>query len=586
MTDIDLQKTFYIANWRVDPVACRIQADDHIVKLEPRVMSVLLCLAGRAGEVVSREELEAGAWQGMVVGYDALASTIIKLRKAFNDDSRNPHTIETISKRGYRLIAPVRPDADVANPPNTAGGQDEETVTEARREPPSSLRQDERHLAVDINNKNNRLKKALPVAALAILAVIGLGIYLVLRVPVSTAPLSSEQNTQSIAVLPFKNIGKDPQQAYFSEGITTDLIIDLSKLSGLSVIARSSVFSFHEENLDILKVGKELGVNYLLEGSVRRIKDDVRISARLVKAGSGLTLWAERFEGKLDNVFALQDRVIARIVDALSIKLTSVERARLAQKYTSSIEAYDLFLQGWQQFWYMSKESHLQARSLYRKAISIDGRFARAYGNLAMTYAYEYLNGWSSNPAESIRQAVIHAQKAVQLDNTLPQVYWALGLTQIYRQDTQSALTTAQKALSLNPNYADGYGLLATALNYAGKPKQAIKAMDRAMVLNPRYPSIYRVIRGEIYFNNQQYGKAIADFIYALDANPASQGPRLWLAAAYTYAGRPDEANWQLEQVKTINRELTLTRFEQVVPLKDPSQRDHLLNGLYKAGLR
>lgn len=203
-----------------------------------------------------------------------------------------------------------------------------------------------------------------------------------------------------------------------------------------------------------------------------------------------------------------------------------------------------------------------------------------------MTYAYEYLNGWSEDQDLTIKKANEYANKAVELDDKLPQVYWALGVIQNYSRQYKDALDTARRALALDPNYADGYGLLATVLNYAGQPKQALAAMDKAMRLNPRYPSVYQFMRGEMYFNNRDYKNAITDLTAALKRNPEAQEPRLWLAAAYVYNGQLDDAKWEIEQQLFADPELTLASFEQAIPLKDPIQRKHLVDGLFRAGLK
>lgn len=533
-------------------------------------MTVLIFLAQAAGDVISREQLEAAAWEGLVVGYDSLASTIIKLRKAFEDDSKNPRIIETVPKRGYRLIAPV---SAITSLTPTEGGSGAESLEEPARDTPAPLRTEERLAQVLVDYRTKAMIVATALIALVVVVYFGM------------RPADNSR-TLTVAVLPFKNMSDDPQQQYFSDGMTADLITDLSKLSALSVIARNTVFSYKNDDVDVRKVARELGAQYVIEGSVRKAGNTVRISATLIDAGNGINIWADRFDGALDNVFDLQDKVTSRIVESLEVKLTENERSQIIHKYTSNIEAYDHFLQGWQYFWNMSREGNQIARESYLKAIKIDPDFARAYANLALTYAYEYLNGWSEDQDLTIKKANEYANKAVELDDKLPQVYWALGVIQNYSRQYKDALDTARRALALDPNYADGYGLLATVLNYAGQPKQALAAMDKAMRLNPRYPSVYQFMRGEMYFNNRDYKNAITDLTAALKRNPEAQEPRLWLAAAYVYNGQLDDAKWEIEQQLFADPELTLASFEQAIPLKDPIQRKHLVDGLFRAGLK
>ena len=560
--DFTLDAPFWVDDWHIDPATGRIQRQDTVVKLEPKVMTVLICLARQAGAVISREQLESTAWSGMVVGYDSLASTIIKLRRAFGDDSKNPRIIETVPKKGYRLIARVKP----------AQAADKNKVSPAEPDTPKSLLSPIKRVLIGLITG---------AVLIPIVAWLFTG-----PLPLDSSPAIREVNGKpAIAVLPFKNISNDPEQDYFSDGMTADLITDLSKISGLSVIARNSVFAYKNSDVDVRDIGAELGVNYVIEGSVRKAGDIVRISARLIDSDKGYNLWADRFDGTLRNVFALQDEVTAKIVASLEVKLTETERVQLAHKYTHSIEAYDYFLHGWQHLWEFSKDGNINARDYYLKAVELDENFARAYANLAITYVYDFMYGWSDTSEQSLEQANLNAHKAIELDASLPQVHWAMGLTELYSKKYQKALYAAEKAIVLEPNFADGYGLLAAILNFAGNPQQALIEMQKAMRLNPRHPFIYKVICGEIYFNLHDYNHAIDYFTQALARNPQAQEPRLWLAAAYAHVGRIDDANWELEEIHIADENLSIERIEQVIPFRDPRQRKHLIDGLYKAGL-
>lgn len=416
----------------------------------------------------------------------------------------------------------------------------------------------------------------------ATLAVAALALVLTL---VRTDKPAPETGVRSIAVLPFRNLGGDPSQDYFSDGLTADLITDLAKISSLGVVARNSVFTYKGMDVDVRRLRDELGVTYVLEGSVRREGNRVRISARLIDTQSGHNLWAERFDGELGGIFALQDEVTEKILSSLTLHLTDSERVILDREYTRSVEAYDEFLRGWQLFWNLSKDSNRQARAHFQKAIALDPAFARAYANLALTYGYDYTNGWTQDTEYAIAQARRYAQKGVELDPRLPQVHWVMSLIHVYSREYQAAIEAAQLTLQQDPNYADGYGVLANALNYAGKPGQALEVMEKAMRLDPHYPHIYLTIRGEIHFNLRDYAAAIEDLEAALTRNPETQEARLWLAAAYAHAGRIDDADWQLEHIRYTGTRLTLDYIEKFVPFNDPLQRKHLLDGLYKAGL-
>ncbi|MEJ2179396.1 MAG: winged helix-turn-helix domain-containing tetratricopeptide repeat protein [Gammaproteobacteria bacterium] len=570
---IDDQSPFWLEDWYIEPSAGRISRLGEEVKLEPKVMTVLVCLAQSQGKVISREELESRAWAGTIVGYDALASTIIKLRKAFGDDSKNSRIIKTVPKKGYCLIAQVRK----ANKAQEQG---------STKSPASSITHQIDPVSTTIINKTSQQPWILVFLTVVLLAGLALGIIQFLAPFKDEGINGAQADKPSIAVLPFKNISDDEQQEYFSDGITSDLITDLSKISGLLVIARNTVFTYKNSEVDVREVGKELGVRYVIEGNVRKAADTVRISARLINASTGYNMWADRFDGTYNNVFALQDEVTAKIVSALQVKLTENERERLAQKYTNSIEAYDNFLHGWQRYWEYSKEGNAQAREYFTKAIELDENFARAYANLALTYAYEAFAGWTDDRTFILAQANKYAQKAIELDDSLPQVHWAAGFTALVDRNYQFAVSEAEKVIALDPNYADGYGLMATTLNYAAKPKDALQYMLKAMRLNPRHPYPYKMILGEIYFNLHDYDNAIENFNLALERNPAAQEPRLWLAAAYAYTGQIEDAQWELQNIRLVNPEIAIAKIENDIPLKDPVQLKHLIDGLYKAGLK
>ena len=559
--DIKTDAPFWVGDRYVDPETCRIQHDGHEQKIEPKAMAVLVCLARNAGHVVTREQIEETAWAGVVVGYDSLASAIIKLRKAFNDDSRHPQVIETVPKKGYRLIVPVSSAEGGSAPEN-------EQLEEVLEPVPA------------IHNK----RKLFALVVIVLLAIPGLLLFVDESPKDDAIPLVSKTRP-AIAVLPFRNLSNDTEQEYFSDGITADLITDLSKLSGLSVIARNSVFTYKNADVDVREVGNELGVDYIVEGSIRKAGDQVRISARLIDTGSSYNVWAERYDGTLDNIFAFQDEVTSKIISSLEIRLTDKDRTRLAHKYSNSIDAYDVFLHGWQNLWLSSREGVLQARDDFRKAIELDNNFARAYANLALTYIYDHMHGWSDESDQALQRAHFYADRAIAIDPELPQVHWVKGFADIFSRDYQKALLQAERSIELDPNFADGFGLLGSILNYAGKPQQAALEMQKAMRLNPRHPFIYKVIYGEILFNQRDYDNAIENFTLALDSNPEIEESRLWLAAALAHVGRVDDASWQLEQIRMAGSDLSLERIERVVPFKDPEQRKHLIDGLYKAGL-
>lgn len=319
---------FRIADWIVDADANRLLQGGRETRLEPRVMSVLVYLARHPGEVVSRQELEQHVWKGMVVGYDAITNAVIKLRRALRDDARSPHIIETISKHGYRLIAHVEPaPGDVLKlgptleaPPRTSWSEWLPSRVSRRRLPPM-------------------------LGALGLLIAVAFGAAWVLRdLPQETTP--TPQALPAIAVLPFADQSPDADQAYFANGITEDLITDLSKVAGLLVVARNSAFAYEDSTAPPRRIGRELDVRYLLRGSVRRTDRQLRLNAWLIATDSERTLWAERYDGELTDIFRLQDELAARIVAALEVELAPAEQSRLSSTAEASVAAYDALLRG------------------------------------------------------------------------------------------------------------------------------------------------------------------------------------------------------------------------------------------------
>ena len=313
---------FLVADWTVDASANRLWRDGTEVRLEPKVMSVLVYLAGHPGQVVSRDELETKVWTGMVVGYDAVTNTIIKLRRALGDDPRAPRIIETISKQGYRLIADVGPTVGEGPTPDAVAPEKPAPAATAagpRRRP-----------------------LALAAGLLALLlAAAFVAFYIFQLSHEGTDAVSSPVQPPSIAVLPFDNPTADASQEYFSNGITEDLITDLSKVSGLLVVARESAFAYKDSAESSGRIGRELGARFLLRGSLRREGQQLRLNVRLIDTRDGRALWAERYDRQLDDIFRIQDELAAEIVSALEVKLAPEDRRRLARNHEASVEAYD-----------------------------------------------------------------------------------------------------------------------------------------------------------------------------------------------------------------------------------------------------
>jgi adenylate cyclase len=390
----------------------------------------------------------------------------------------------------------------------------------------------------------------------------------------------------SIAILPFDNMSGDPEQEYFVDGITEDIITGFSRLSNLTVIAWNTSASYKGENVQAQQVGKDLGVAYVLDGSVRKSGDRVRITAQLLGTKNGNNIWAERYDRRLTEIFALQDEVTKKIVNALAIRLSAAEKEKLGHSSTNNIEAYDVFLRGQQYSMQRTKEGNELARDAYRQAIELDPIYARAYGALAVVLTNDFRNDWTELTLEEARARALElAQKAVAFDRSSPQAYWALGYVYLFRKQYDEAAEAAKQAVALSPNYADGYGLLAFINNFQGHAEDAIRYIRKAMALNPYYTYEYPWNLGRAYYMLGRYPEAIEALQDAIEHNEGVLYPRLFLAASYVRLGQQDDAEWEIEQVEITNPDTTLTHLANTFPIKNEDEMNTFLEDLRKAGL-
>ncbi|WP_087005297.1 adenylate/guanylate cyclase domain-containing protein [Rhizobium sullae] len=389
----------------------------------------------------------------------------------------------------------------------------------------------------------------------------------------------------SIAVLPFANMSGDVEQEYFADGISEDIITALSKLPQLFVIARNSSFTFKGKNVHVQEVGRNLGVRYVLEGSVRRSGNRVRITAQLIDAASGGHLWAERFDRDLTDIFAVQDDVTQQIVDAMAINLTEGDRQRMAPEHTGNVEAYDYFLRGRELWHRLTKETNIAARGLLQRAIELDPNFASAHAFLALTHGLDYLNGWSPSPPNSREQGEELARRAVALDDRDPRAHWALSIVELYSRRHDMAISEAQRAIILNPNFAEGHVSLGEALYYSGRADEALKYFDGAKVLNPYFPDVLLHFQALALFQLGRYEQAVGLLKERLTRNPVTDVSRALLASSYGHLGRFDEARAAWQEVLRVNPDYSLEYRRKVLPYKNPADFELVVDGLRKAGL-
>ena len=389
----------------------------------------------------------------------------------------------------------------------------------------------------------------------------------------------------SIAVLPFDNLTGDPQQEYFSDGMTEEIITALSKVPYLFVIARNSTFSYKGKPVKIRQVAEELGVRYVLEGSVRRAEDRVRVTAQLIDAIKGHHLWAERYERELKNTFALQDEITLNILSALAVKLTKGEQATIRRKGTDNLEAYLKVLQaGWYSY-RMTKEEHFLARQLAEEAMALDPEYAGPYIILAMCHVREVFFGWSKSRKESLEQALELAQKAISLDDSSPSCYVHLSTIYMFKKQYERAIAQAERAIALDPNGADAYSMFGTVLHMVGRQQEAIVPLEKAIRINPMAPSIYFRRLGTAYRDIGRYEEAIVQLKKAISLSPDSLYPHIGLASTYSLAGRDEEARAEVSEVLRIQPKFSLDSFAKRVAFKNKADIDRLVGVLRKAGL-
>ncbi len=426
-----------------------------------------------------------------------------------------------------------------------------------------------------------------------IVGVLGIWQFYMQRPSVETASVEKMAfplpDKPAIAVLPFINMSEDPKQEYFSDGITEDLITDLSSISGLFVIARNSTFAYKGKRVKIRQVAEELGVRYLLEGSVRRADNRVRINAQLIDATTGHHIWAKRYDAKMVDVFDLQDKITQKIVAALAVKLTSGEQEQIVVKHTDNVAAYDAFLQGREHYVRRTAEDFAKAIRYFEKAIELDPNYGLAYAALALTYWESEHNFW--NPSlgvswnEARMQAEIYLQKA--MNNPTALAYQVASKIHVDQLEHEEAIAKAQRAIALDPNDGNSYLVTAYALIYAGRPKEALDFVQRAMRLDPHYPAYHLFVLGLAHFSMEQFNEAAISFERALKRNPKNYVPLIHLAAVYAHLGREQEAAAAIEKLTKVLPIFSVDFVSSpwTSKYKDPVDLDRLLDGLRKAGM-
>jgi adenylate cyclase len=432
-----------------------------------------------------------------------------------------------------------------------------------------------------------RHKTVLVGALILIVTIIGVGVWSTYFRATSIEQASGEKmilplpEKPSIAVLPFTNMSGDPEQEYFSDGLTDDLITALSQYRGLFVISRNSVFTYKGQAVKSEQVRKELGVRYMLEGSVRKAGKRVRITAQLIETTTGGHQWAERYDRELKDIFTLQDEITQQIVSALDVKFEQIEQERALRKDTANLNAFDYNWRGWWYYQRFTKEDNEQARRMFEKAIELEPKFAHAYAGLGFTFYEQWASQWSQDP-QSLERAFELAKKAIAFDDSRSTAYTLLSHVYLWRKQHAQAIAEQERAIALNPNDADGYADLAETLVWAGKPSEALGLVEKAMRLNPHYPVDYLVILGFAYSMMERYEEAKAELKRALTRSPDHYGIHLMLAIIYSEIGREEEARAHVGEALRVNPQLSLEDLRQRLPAALP---EHVIDALRKAGL-
>ncbi|MDX1488105.1 MAG: tetratricopeptide repeat protein [Acidiferrobacterales bacterium] len=443
-----------------------------------------------------------------------------------------------------------------------------------------------------IGDKQPVMRWQWPAVTVAVVLVVGGALIVLLRLwTPDVAPASVERmafplpDKPSIAVLPFDNLSGDLKKNVLADGITENIITALSKIPNLFVIARNSSFTYKGKAVKVSQVAEELGVRYVLEGSVQGSGERVRVTAQLIDVLSGHHQWAERYDRNVKDFFALQDEIALNVVTQLEVQLTEGDKARLQHHGTGNLEAVLLAVQSREYMRRFTKEDNRRARELAQQAIELDPKFSEAYVRLGWTHYLDAQAGWSESPSESFNRAVVLAQKALELDDAYPDTYLLLGALHLLLKEHDTAIAFAEKGVALRPNQASNLALLAFILNYAGEPDRAIALLDKAMRLSPYYPDWYLGELGRASLLTGQYGKAIAALTERIRRNPDSSEAQVLLAAAYGATGQGEQARAVLTEFLKARPGYTLEQYAQGEYYKDPQDLQRVLDGLRQAGL-
>jgi len=500
-----------------------------VVPTGPQVFDLLAYLLANRERVVTREDLLGSVWSGRIVSDSTLASHINAVRKAIGDSGQEQRLLRTVARKGFRFVGEVT--------------EAQESVAASRAESGATRDPAKRGLTIP--------------------------------------------DGPSIAALPFANLSGDPEQDYFADGLVEDIITALSRISWLFVVARNSSFAYKRQAVDVQQVGRELGVRYVLEGSARKSANRVRITGQLVDASTRGHLWADRFEGPLDDIFALQDQMTESVVGAISPTLERAEIERAKHKPTEHLDAYDYYLRGMASFHLGTKESTDTALGLFYKALDLDPEYASAHGMAAWCYFWRKINGWTTDAAQEAAKGARLARRAVELGKADPVALTRGGHALSHFGDLEMAIASVDRALTLNPNFAAAWYLSGFERVFRGEPDDALPRFARAMRLSPLDPEMVRVLMGTAiaHLFAGRFDEASSWAERALGESPGFVVAGGVLAASRALAGRMEEARLAMQQLRRLSPDLRVSSAKNWFPLRRAEDSALLADGLRRAGL-
>ncbi len=520
--------TLSFGDYEIDPNRRELRRASRPVHVEPQVFDLLVYLVRNRNRVVSKHDLIASIWDGRTVSDSTFTSRISAARKAIGDSGVDQKLIRTIHRKGFRFVAVAN---ERSSPVASAG-----TPADQIREQP---------------------REALPLP-----------------------------DRPAIAVLPFDNMSDDPEQEYFSDGISEDIIAALSKQRWFFVIARNSSFTYKGRSVHMKQVAEELGVRYVVEGSVRKSGDRVRITAQLNDVSTGSHVWAEHFDRDLTDVFAVQDEITEAIVAAIEPQIHVAENFRAGRKPPNSLDAWDMVMRALSHYWRVTPQDHLIAQALLENAVAIDPDYGQALSVLATSHMFGVHLGW----ADIVTAAPIAeraALAAIRADSDDPWAHNALGSVYFSTRRLDNSLAEFELALQLNPNFSLAQGYYGLALSYSGRWLEAYEAAQRAIRLSPRDPAsaIYYGIAGYAQFVGRNYDEAINLSRGAIRQRGDLTGAYRVLTVAAGMAGQADVARAALQELRRTQPNISLAWIANQLPWKLVSDREHYLEGFRRAGL-